>query len=523
MLDTADWLNTPEWTARLTPQHPHALSKVRQLYLALYEAITRGELADQQQLPSSRQLACQLGLGRNTVIAAYAQLHDEGLIFASGRRGTRVQHQPHFIANESIHRSAFDDTTELTLPSLSRRCNQAPPLFEDSHAKSNKQTQPYTAKKPHPARTNLTRQHADLAPGMPDPSLFPPADWRRALNAASRLPSEHLGYQYRPLAHLQEALARYLAIYRSLMVAPEQIIITSGTRQSLALAAAMYSDPGDLAWVESPGYPGAVDAFKMHALKLRALPVDNEGCHINVAASAKPPALIYLTPCFQYPTGVALSATRRAQLLHYANQHHCMIFEDDYDSEFRDDSQARPALASQQSPGSSTVLHAGTFSKLIFPAARIAWLVVPMQHIDHAHHCLRALGGGHNTIAQATVAEIVNNGSLAKHLQRARGIYAQRRRMLLDALDTTGFFYPLCDTGGSLSLVAHLNRPVSYGPLVTTMDSQRLGAVCLEDLQWDTPHTERAQALVLGLGNVSTMNIPATVDRLAQVLKSATV
>ncbi len=491
-------LDTPEWTLRLQPARSHALSKVRQLYLSLYEAITRGELSHGQQLPSSRQLSSQLSLGRNTVIAVYAQLHDEGLIVSDGRRGTRVSlkmplNNASLSSSEQASKAkACGSHTSL----LSRRCIQ----------------------------DRLTPdRHVALAPGMPDPELFPATLWRNALSVASRMASDELGYKDAPRPQLQAALARYLAIYRSLIVDPEQIVITSGTRQSLALAAALYADPGDTGWVESPGYRGAVDAFRLQGLQLEKMDVDREGCRMDLGASAMVPALIYLTPCFQYPTGAPLDASRRAALLDYAQENGCMIFEDDYDSEFRDDSQARPALASQQKSGALNVLHAGTFSKLIFPAARIAWLVVPRNHVERAHTCLRTLGGGHNSVAQATVAEIIDNGSLAKHLQRARRVYSQRRQALLSALAETGQFEGLSDTGGSMSLVAQLKTPVSRDCLIHNMNEQSLGAKCLEDFRWDKAASDQVRALVLGLGNISTLMIPDTVARLITVLDNAAV
>ena len=338
--------------------------------------------------------------------------------------------------------------------------------------------------------------------------------------SAARLPVESLGYHSVPLPQLQEALARYLATYRSLSVDPEQIIITSSTRQSLLLAATLYADPGDLAWVESPGYQGAVDAFRTQGLTLAAKSVDRSGCMLEFEPSEKSPAIIYLTPCFQYPTGAPLDAQRRMQLLSFARIHRSVIFEDDYDSEFRDDSQARPALAAQQTGESPIVLHAGTFSKLIFPAARIAWLVVPKAHVERANQCLRTLGGAHNSVAQATIAEIINNGSLAKHLQRARGVYSQRCEALLKALDATGLFLPITDACGSLSLVARLSNPMCRKALRVQLAEQRIGAQFLEELVWESAPTDKVSALVLGLGNVSTLKVPETVGRLERALLS---
>lgn len=478
-------LNTPEWTLRLAPRAPNDLSKVRQLYLNLYEAITCGELPDGQQLPSSRQLSRQLDIGRNTVIAAYGQLHDEGLINSAGRQGTRVSFSP-----------------KRQLRTVKR-------------ASTNVQTLSERAKN-HAANS---QEYPILAPGMPDPELFPKDAWRKALQVAARLPFDKLGYGPRPLAALQASIARHLSIYRSLSVEADQIVITSGTRQSLCLAATMYADRGGRAWVESPGYRGAVDAFKQHGLGLASIPIDGNGHDLEVLSKSKAASMIYLTPCFQFPMGGAMSAERRAAVLAFAQRSGSVIFEDDYDSEFRDDSEARPALASQAEGQlgegtAATVLHAGTFSKLIFPAARIAWLVVPREHIDVAHSCLRIIGGGHNFVAQATIAELLENGSVARHLQRSRAVYTQRRQVLWEALDASGQFGPLSDTGGSLSMVAPFRRAVPTNKLNKKLQEYKLGAQLLGDLYWDKKPAKNTKAVVLGLGNVSSLKIPQAVDRL---------
>ncbi len=482
-------LNTPEWTLRLSPKLNHELSKVRQLYLALYEVITQGELINGQLLPSSRQLSQQLQVGRNTVIAVYTQLQDEELIETQGRRGTRVTHS---LPSSPKEQGAIAERGDAC--SLSDRSD---------------------------ALLGSSRSDATLAPGVPDSELFPIDAWRRAMSIAARLPAEHLGYSASALPQLQTAIARYLAIYRSLIIEPQQVVVTSSTRQSLALAAMLYANHNDHAWIESPGYPGAVDAFRMMGLTLSPLTIDSLGALPPKLTNTGGPALIYLTPCFQYPTGAALSPDRRRFMLDFAHKHKSVIFEDDYDSEFRDASQARPALASSSDAAGAVVLHAGTFSKLIFPAARIAWLVVPKSHVQRSQYCLKALGGGSNTIAQAAVAEVLNNGSLAKHLQRARGVYAQRRHALLAALEDIDMLHSPTDTGGSLSLVVRLKQSLPAKALAFQFEKHQLGVQFVEDLMWNKPVATRINALVLGLGNVSTLQVPQTVRALKSALCAA--
>ena len=481
----------PDSIVGLASADGEGLPKVRRLYRALYEAIAAGALPHGCRLPSSRELAARLGFGRNTVVTVYAQLTAEGLLSTDGRRGTRVVHRTRRAAGERAPRWALAARAERFA---------RPPV-----------------------------RHRALAPGEPDPTLFPPDAWRRALGRAAALPAERLGYTAGSLPVLQEALTRHLATYRSLVVAPERIVVTSGTRQSLLLAATLFADAGDTVWVESPGYPGARDAFALQGLDVRPCPVDADGL---VPPDEEPPRLVYLTPCFQYPSGVALGATRAQRLLALSSEHGSVLFEDDYDSEFRDDSQPRPALAAA-SPA-ARVLHAGTFSKLMFPAVRVAWLVVPEAHVNAAHACLRALGGGNTNVAQAAVAELLDNGVVARHLQRARGLYARRRHALLDALARESPFEAPhrrgianggtndASSGGSLSHVVALRSPVPIAALERALDAHALGAVPLERLDANgTSPPRRCRALVLGLGNVDTLAVPSTVGRLAAAVGEA--
>ena len=499
-------LDTPEWTRRLKPEASSELTKVRQLYLAFYQAIANGDLHSNLHLPSSRALSAQLGLGRNTVIAVYNQLESEGLIRSDGRRGTHVN---------------YEGTQDRTTVS-----NYSNPIA--------------TSKRANAIHCDSTA-FSDLAPGMPDPSLFPVESWRRAMRKAGRLETDHLGYDPKPLPELQQAVARYLSIYRSLTVDPARILITSSTRQSLLVAAMLYTDPGDVAWVESPGYRGAIDAFTTAGLTLHAMHVDKAGANIDLQASHPAPALMYLTPCFHYPTGAALSMQRRRKILDFAIQHRSIIFEDDYDSEFRDHSEARPALAAQartwsthsnqqrsskhkqadlhnHRPGNAIVLHAGTFSKLVFPAARVAWLVLPGEDIYRGQACLKTIGGGHNRIAQATITEILESGAIAKHLQTARRVYAQRRDNLISSLNDSAWFKPIAECGGSLSLVANLTNTVDRKRFTQCCRTLRLGVQPLEGFMWEIQQREEVSALVLGAGNISTLRIPNAIERLESAL-----
>ncbi len=455
------------------------LPKVRQLYLNLYGAIEGGQLPFDTRLPSSRDLASQLSLGRNTVIGVYEQLTSEGMLKTDGRRGTRVARK------------------------ISPACGgREAPWPHSERASSNRLVQ---------------STGSAFAPGEPDTHLFPHAVWRKAQSRAVESVADRLGYRSGGLPETREAIARYLLNYRSLSVDAEQIVITSGTRQSLALAAHLFADPGDSAWVECPGYLGAVDAFRQSGLLVTPCSVDTDGL-VLPAANTAAPRLIYVTPCFQYPTGVPLATERRAALLKLSREQGCIVFEDDYDSEFRDDTQPRPALAADAA--GARVLHAGTFSKLLFPAMRVGWLVVPHHAVEQAERCLRVIGGGCNTIAQAVVTELLDNGSIGRHLRQARHVYGQRRQVLIDTLRGCELFEPIDEVSGSLSLVLHLKDSVSLSALLLAFSDAQIGAQPLEYLDWRIARPTRCKAIVIGLGNVDTLAIPASAERLVKALAS---
>ena len=478
-------LPLPDSIVGLASADGEGLPKVRRLYRALYEAIVAGAL------PTRLPPAVEPGAGEQARVRT--EHRRRGLRPADGGGAPGDRRAPgHARRSPHARRAAGGARAALGAGGASRAALASAPV-----------------------------RHRALAPGEPDPTLFPPDAWRRALGRAASLPADRLGYTAGSLPALQEALTRHLATYRSLVVEPERIVVTTGTRQSLLLAATLFADAGDTVWVESPGYPGARDAFALQGLDVRPCPVDADG--LVPPDGEPPPRLVYLTPCFQYPSGVALGAARAERLLALSTAHDTVLFEDDYDSEFRDDSQPRPALAAA-SPA-ARVLHAGTFSKLMFPAVRVAWLVVPEAHVDAAHGCLRALGGGNTSVLQAAVAELLDGGVVARHLQRARGLYARRRHALLEALSRTSAFAtppPERDSGGgSLSHVAALRSPVPLAALERALAAHALGAVPLERFDAGTTSPRRCRALVLGLGNVDTLAIPAAVERLVTAVREA--
>ncbi|MDE2049193.1 MAG: PLP-dependent aminotransferase family protein, partial [Betaproteobacteria bacterium] len=351
----------------------------RRLYEAMRRALLEGHVAAGDRLPSSRDLAHDLALSRNTVVAALSQLTVEGYLVSRVGSGTFVsEHLP----QPSRTRRAASAATQVAR--LSARGEH---LSRD-YCASDLEVQPFT-------------------PGIADFSAFPLKLWQRLQNKHWRLSyAEMLDYStsggYGPL---RRAVADYVRVFRAVQLDAEQVIITSGTQQSLELCAHLLADPGDTVWVEDPAYWGAVKAFMATGQNLHAVAVDHEGIAPVAADDRARPRLIYVTPSHQYPTGAVMSLTRRQLLLDKARLHQAWILEDDYDSEFR---YGGPPVSSLEGlDKDERVLYMGTFSKVMYPGIKLGYLVVPKALVEpfkQAHYDLNRPG---QLPVQAALAEFL--------------------------------------------------------------------------------------------------------------------
>ena len=227
-------------------------------------------------------------------------------------------------------------------------------------------------------------------------------------------------------------MADYLRVFRSVQLDADQVVITSGTQQSLELCAQLLADHGDTVWVEDPAYWGAVKAFMATGLNMHAVPVDQQGIAPGSDDAHPVPKLIYVTPSHQYPTGAVMSLSRRHQLLACAAEHKAWILEDDYDSEFRFSGPPISSLEGLDKDG--CVLYMGTFSKVLYPGLKLGYLVVPKPLVaafKQAHYDLNRPG---QMPLQAALAEFIEMGHFSSALRRARQTYAERRAALVQAL-----------------------------------------------------------------------------------------
>lgn len=378
-----------------------------QIYNALAQAIRAGQFPHGQVLPSSRGLAGQLGVSRNTANAAYELLRADGLV--SIMPGAR----PRVAYPSELEKTAVEPATAGA--KLSRRGEG---LATDLRSRSYMQ------------RTGL------LEPGTPDETSFPLDEWARALRRAARRrygdDSTYANTAGLPL--LRETLATYLARSRGLVAVPEQVLIVPSIQAGLMLASQCLTDRGDAVWHETPGYIGAKAAFHGAGLEILPMQVDGEGANPSSIPRGSPhPKLIYVTPSHQYPTSVRMTLPRRQALLAQAREHGAVILEDDYDSEFL--WQGRAIAALQGISGGENVVYFGTTAKSMLPGLRLAYMVVPRGLAEAFRMALRNTGILVNVHVQAAFADFITSGHYAAHLRRISRLYEERGKVLTEAVN----------------------------------------------------------------------------------------
>jgi GntR family transcriptional regulator/MocR family aminotransferase len=391
--------------------HTSSVPLGRQIYEFWRAGILQGRFAGGERVPSTRELALALDLSRGTIAAAYEQLVSEGYFQTTHGSGTFVCRQlPEELLNApaTTARGAAPSAA-VSLSSFGRRLQQDPP-FLARHA-----------------------GHLCLAHWGPDVTLFPLDRWQRLSARSLRsLGPNALEYAERVRGYepLCQQIAQYVSRSRAVRCSADQVVVVNGSQQALDLCARLLLEPGDEVALEDPGYSGANRIFAAHGARLRPVPVDREG--IVCDRLGKTAKLAYVTPGHQFPTGVALSLRRRLELLGWARAHGAVIIEDDYDSEYRYSGAPTPALQGLSS--GVPVVYCGTFSKVMFPALRVGYLIVPKEMVA-AFTRAKWLTDRHAPIhQQAALFHFMKEGHLERHIRRMRRIYALRREALVEAL-----------------------------------------------------------------------------------------
>lgn len=388
----------------------------RQVYAAIREAILRGELNLKTRLPSTRTLAFELGVSRNTVLSAFEQLQAEGFLDSHTGSGSYVVKKL---------------PTDL-VDSLSQLSSTTSEFTNDPITLSKRGEAILAARTPaSPAGAPRT-----FVPGVPALDAFPHQHWNRCVSHANRrLDEAALNYGasggYLPL---RNALASYLSVSRGVRCEPDQIMLISGVQQGLDLITRLLTDPGDSIWVEDPGHLGARSAFIAGQTNIVPVPVDEDGLIVDEAIKRCPSArLAYVTPSYQSPSGAILSLDRRMYLLDWARKNKSWIIEDDYDSEFR--YKGHPLTALQGLTHDARVLYLGTFSKVLAPGIRLAYLVVPKAYIDVFSSGRRQLDTHSSMPIQIAMAEFIERGYFNTHIRRMRRLYEERQKILVEEVN----------------------------------------------------------------------------------------
>ncbi|SHI27363.1 MocR-like pyridoxine biosynthesis transcription factor PdxR [Pollutimonas bauzanensis] len=451
-------------TSHIPPLDPTAAAPFyRQIYDRFRGAIASGVLKPGDRIPSARALTKELGLARGTIEAAYSLLAAEGYIQARGQAGT------------------------IVTPGLKPRAPAASaPTRSDSGISA------------------LSFRPDSILPfqmGLPALDAFPRKIWARlgARCARAMQASDMAHPSVYGLPALRAEIASYLHLSRGISCLPSQVFLTSGYRHTMELIGHALLKAGDRVWLEDPGYPPTRELLGHMQISAVPVPVDGEGMVVSAGIKAAPRArAAVVTPAHQSPLCVSLSLPRREALLDWAARSNAWIIEDDYDGEYRYVSRPLPALKSLDRDG--RVLYSGTFSKVLFPSIRLAYLVVPETQVERFEQISLVFAGGSPQLTQAIVTAFITEGHFARHIQRMRKLYAERRAATTAGLESAlGKHMRIDSQPGGMHLILRLRGGQSDRRLASRMREEGLYAEALTD--W-TMGADEAPALLLGFTNI---------------------
>ncbi|HEX3469762.1 MAG TPA: PLP-dependent aminotransferase family protein [Silvibacterium sp.] len=463
----------------------------KQIYDGYRAAIVRGDLRPGQQLPSTRDLVSELHVSRTPVLNAYAQLIAEGYFESRAGAGT-------FVSS-----SLPDRPTALGGGARqSARINPGP--------------------RPVARRTSLLHTR-EVAPwrrgwgafGAHQPALdqFPFQIWSNLAMRHSRSPRASALHRIDPLGSIEfrDAICTYLKTARAVRCDVEQIMIVAGSQQALDISARVLLDAGSRVWVEEPGYRLTRDVLTAAGCRLIPVPVDSEG--MNVAAGIKrcrTARAAYVAPSHQYPLGATMSASRRFQLLDWAQSSGSWIIEDDYDSEYRYESQ--PIASLQGLDHNARVIYIGTFSKVLFPTLRLGYIVIPPDLVDHFAAIRFAMDLGPPYFYQELLTDFMREGHFARHIRKMRLLYNERRSALVDCIRNE-FGSELEIQGAEAGMHLTVTLPAGFNDRQIAMRAASQG-LWLWPLSPSYLGENPRQGLILGFGSTMAAEMPGAVRRL---------
>ena len=461
----------------------------RQVYLQIRSAILAQTLKPGTRLPSTRELALQLSVSRSAVVAAFDQLIAEG--YVGGKTGSGTYVAADLFENSAAQKAGLrrtkpasrdvfvGDLVDVTARNDSRPFNLGRTLID--------------------ARTHNT--------------------WRKLTARTFRsIDPVHLGYSDpRGLPALRQAVSDYLRVARGVRCEADQIVITTGTQHTVDLVIRVLDLAGEKVWVEDPGYPLTVRALVAAGVTAHPVPVDEHGIDVRAGiAKARSARAVFITPSHQFPTGVVLSMARRLELLNWAREAKAWIVEDDYASEFRYGGRALASL--QGLDESERVIYVGTLNKALFPGLRLGYAVVPPALLKGFITARYLADRQSSSLAQAVVADFVEEGHFAAHLRRMRLQYKDQRDTLVAALrERLEGDITVDPPDQGMHLVAYLRRGLKDVAIERAARERGVIVRAMSRLYVDA---SPRSALVMGFSGFPRQMIPPAVERLARVIRS---
>jgi len=458
-------------------------------------AILDGRLKRGTRLPATRQLARQYRLSRGTVVTAFEQLHTEGYLEGQTGAGTRVNT---LLPEDLLH-------AKRPIAGALRKPESQPILSE--YARRLKVWPEVTPSPPRAFRA--------LTPAF---DAFPLELWtqiasRRLRRATRNLLADVSARGYRPL---REAVAGYLGTARGVKCSTEQVLIVAGIQQALDLTARLTVDPGDTVWLEDPCFPVIPAMFSALGAKIVPVPVDECGLDVSEGRRRCSKArLAYVTPAHQFPLGAIMTVDRRLALLDWARRERAMIFEDDYDSEYRYSGLPIPAL--QGLDQGASVVYAGSFSKVLFPTLRLGYMVVPPELVDQFAAARMIMDRHSSVIDQAILCDFITEGHFGRHIRRMREIYAGRLDVLREAVQgKLGGALRIPEVEAGVHTVGYVDKGMSAEAVARTAAGNNVEVIPLKVFALRAPLPE---GLLLGFGAVDDRELRRGVDVLAAALE----
>jgi GntR family transcriptional regulator / MocR family aminotransferase len=479
----------------ITLQDREEIPLYQQLYDWFRRAITSGQLRPGKRVPLTRNLAAELKISRMPVLGAFEQLLAEGYLETFVGAGTCVA------------RSIPDDT--LRSPKAKKR-NGPQEIIE--------KRVPRRLSRRGVALTHLATQCwldnlGAFRVSLPALDHFPINIWSKLVARHSRKPPKGIMAYGDAKGYLpfREAIAEYLGAVRGVRCEPSQILVTTGSQQALQLSAQVLLDPKDPIYVEEPGYPGGRQAFLSVGAQLIPVRVDHDGMNVaEIIRRGRHARAVYVTPSHQYPMGMTMSAARRMLLLNWAARSGAWIIEDDYDSEYRFAN--RPIASLQGLDTDGRVIYIGTFSKVMFPALRLGYVVVPKDLISAFSSARDAADVFSSTLYQAVLADFILEGHFARHIRRMRMLYMERRRALIRAIHIhMGDMLEVIGAEAGMHLAALLPRATNDVAASKKAAQMGISAIPLSTCYLEPP--TRA-GLILGYGGTNAHQIHEGIRKL---------